>query len=714
MNEIKTFSLELAGRQLTVETGLLAGQANGSVTVRYGDTVVLATATMSDNKARGLDYFPLMVDYEEKYYAGGKIKGSRFIKREGRPSDDAILTARLIDRTIRPLFDERMRNEVQVVVTVLSIDQENDPDVVAIIAASLALGISNIPWQGPVAAVRVGKIDGALQLNPKVELVPSSVVDIVVSGTGEKINMIEAGAKEMPNNEMVEAIRLAFDSIKQVVAFEKEIISQIGKEKMEVALTTPSDEFTQEVTDFLDAQNLADAFYTKVKKEQHEKMGAIKEALSAMLAEKYPDNELAQRQAEADLIYENRLNDILHTRILENNDRPDGRKLDEVRLITSRVGILPRTHGNGLFSRGETQVLTVATLGAPGAEQIIETMEVEEKKRYMHHYNFPPFSVGEVKPMRGPSRRDIGHGALAERALEPVIPPKELFPYTIRLVSEVLSSNGSSSMGSTCGSTLALMDAGVPITKPVSGIAMGIITGKDGSYKILSDIQGPEDHWGDMDFKIAGTKDGITALQMDVKIDGITPDIIAEVFEQAYQSRMQIMEVMLAAIAEPRKELSPFAPRIITISINPDKIRDVIGPGGKMINEIIDQTGVEIDIEDDGSVFITSESYDAGMKAKQWIENITREVKPGEIFKGKVTRILNFGAFVEILPKQEGLVHISEMADYRVGRVEDIVKVGMIVPVKVKEIDQQGRINLTMKGLLPNDSRRQNEDKPKS
>lgn len=698
MKEIKRFSTQLAGRELSVESGLLAGQAGGSVTVRYGDTMVLAAATMSERRAENLDYFPLMVDYEEKYYASGKIKGSRFIKREGRPSDDAILTGRLIDRTIRPLFDERMRNEVQVVVTVLSIDQENDPDVVSIIAASLALGISNIPWGGPVAATRVGSVNGGLIINPVNGEVQESVLDLVISGTDEKINMIEAGAKEFPETEMAKAVTLGFDVIKKIIAFEKDIIASIGKEKTVVDLTTPTPEFSQEIITFLDAQGLADAFYTKDKKEQKAKMKAIKENLAALLKEKHAE-ELDKRKAETDLIYENYLNDVLHQRILEKDERPDGRKLDEVRPIECRVGILPRTHGTGLFTRGETQALTVATLGAPGAEQTVETMEVEEKKRYMHHYNFPAYSVGEVRPNRGPGRREIGHGALAERALEPMIPGKEEFPYTIRLVSEVLSSNGSSSMASTCGSTLALMDAGVPIKKPVSGIAMGIVTGKDGQYKILSDIQGPEDHWGDMDFKIAGTKDGITAMQMDVKIDGITPDIIQHVFDQAYASRMHILGIMLSAIAEPRKEMSPYAPRIIILQINPDKIRDVIGPGGKMINEIIDETGVQIDIEDDGMVFITSENEESASKARQWIENITREVKPGEIFQGKVTRIMNFGAFVEVLPKQEGLVHVSEMADYRVNRVDDVVKVGQIVPVKVKEIDQQGRINLTMKGI---------------
>ncbi len=694
--EPKKFELEVAGKKLQVENGALANQANGSITVRYGDTVVLATATMSKTKREGLDFFPLMVDYEEKYYAGGKIKGSRFIKREGRPSDEAILTARLIDRTIRPLFDERMRNEVQVVVTVLSIDQENDPDVISIIAASLALGISDIPWAGPIAALRVGKNEDFI-LNPINGQLENSPVDLVISGSQEKINMIEAGAKEFPEKEMADAIAFGFKEIQKICDFEKEIISEIGQEKKEVELTSPDDEFIKEIQKFFQENQLEEAFYLKDKKEKEEEMAAIKEKMVENLKKKYENEELANRLAEADLIFENYLNDILHQRILEKNERPDGRKLDEVRPISCQVGIIPRTHGSGLFNRGETQALTLATLGAPGCEQLIETMEVEEKKRYMHHYNFPPFSVGEVRPMRGPGRREIGHGALAERALELMLPSKEDFPYTIRLVSEILSSNGSSSMASTCGSTLALMDAGVPIKKPVSGIAMGIITGENEEYKILTDIQGPEDHWGDMDFKVAGTKDGITALQMDVKIDGIAPKLTQEVFEQAYKARMEIMEKMLEIIPEPKAELSKYAPMVETIKINPDKIRDVIGPGGKMINEIIDATNSEIDIEDDGTVFITAENAESGKKAKEWIENLTHEVKAGEIFKGKVVKIADFGAFVEILPGQDGLVHISEIADERVEKVEDYLKTGQIVTVKVKEIDSLGRIKLTMK-----------------
>lgn len=698
--ESKKFSVEVGGRTLEAESGMLAGQAGGAVTVRYGDTVVLATATMRSQRAEGMDYFPLFVDYEERYYAGGKIKGSRFIKREGRPSDQAILNDRVIDRTIRPLFDERMRNEVQVIVTVLSIDNENDPVIVSVIAASLALGISDVPWNGPIAAVRVGEIDGKLTINPVNGQLEESPVDLLVAGTKDKINMIECGAKEYSNEATAKAITLGFNEVKKIAEFQESIIKKIGKKKQDVELTTPSAEFKKEIRAILEEKNLAEAFYTKDKEEQSEKMDGIKEHIKETLEEKYSDEEeLTKRKAEADLIFENYLNEVLHERILKEDKRPDGRKMDEVRLISCQTGILPRTHGSGLFQRGETQALTVTTLGAPGDEQIIDTMETDEKKRYIHHYNFPPYCVGEVGFMRGPGRREIGHGALAEKALLPVLPSQKEFPYTMLLVSEIMSSNGSSSMASTCGSTLALMDAGVPIKKPVSGIAMGIVTGEKSEYKILSDIQGPEDHWGDMDFKVAGTKDGITAMQMDVKIDGITPEIVEEVLDRAFKSRMEIMDVMLKTIAEPREELSEYAPRIITIQIDPEKIRTVIGPGGKVINEIIDETGVQIDIEDDGSVFITAENGEGGEQAKKWIENLTHEVKPGEVFKGKVVKIIDFGAFVEILPGQDGMIHISQLSEKRVEKVEDVVKVGQIVTVRVAEIDKMGRINLTMKGL---------------
>lgn len=697
--EQKKYTLDVGERTLEAEFGLLAQQANGSVTVRYGETVVLATATMSNQRREGMDYFPLFVDYEERYYAGGKIKGSRFIKREGRPSDKAILSGRIIDRTIRPLFDERMRNEVQVVITVLSIDKENDPVFASIIGASLALGVSDIPWNGPVGAVRMGNNDDGFVINPVNGDLENSAVDLLVSGTIDKVNMIEANADEISNEDIQQVATKAFEIVHEICKFEQKIISDLGKEKQKIELTSPDDEFSKIIDSFLKKNGLEEAFYTKDKKEQHEKMDEIKEKMVLMIDEKYEEEEEEQKRAEALYLYENFLNDVLHKRILEKDERPDGRKLDEVRKISSNTSILPRTHGSGLFQRGETQVLTTVTLGAPGAEQIIDTMEDDVKKRYIHHYNFPPYCVGEVRQMRGPGRRDIGHGALAEKALVPVLPSQDNFPYTLLLVSEVLSSNGSSSMASTCGSTIALMDAGVPIKKPVSGIAMGIITGKKGEYKILTDIQGPEDHWGDMDFKVAGTKDGITALQLDVKIDGISPEIIGEVLDQALDARNKILDVMLEAIAHPRKEMSPHAPRITIIKINPDKIRDVIGPGGKVINEIIEKTGVEIDIEDDGTVFVTSDNQEGSSKAKKWIEMLTHEVKAGEEYDGKVTRIMDFGAFVEVLPGREGLVHISQLSEQRVEKVEDVLKVGQQVKVKVIEIDKMGRTNLTMKGL---------------
>ena len=666
----KKWALQLGGRELSIETGTLAKQASGSVTARYGDTVVLATAVMSKEMSKITGYFPLMVDYEERYYAAGKIKGSRFIKREGRPSDDAVLSGRAVDRTVRPLFDSRMRNEVQVIVTTLSYDGENDPDLVAMIAASAALTLSDIPWNGPIGSVRVGLQDGQLVLNPTTEERKTSALDLLVSGTKEKINMIEAGAQEVTEERIGAALEFGFEAIRKIALFLEDIRQEAGKEKRAAALLQGSDEFEAD----------------------------IRAQVEAYAKEKYPDQKyLAELLS---ILVDEVSDEAVHMNILEKGIRPDGREVTEIRKITCDVGILPRTHGTGLFTRGETQALTVTTLGAPGDQMVVDTMETDEKKHYMHFYNFPPYSVGEVRPMRGPGRREVGHGALAEKALVPVLPSKEEFPYTILLVSEVLESNGSSSMASTCGSTLSLMDAGVPIKKPVAGIAMGVITGKDGSYKVLSDIQGLEDHYGDMDFKVAGTKDGITAMQMDVKIDGLTPVMLQGALAQAREGRLFIMEKMLSVIPEPRAEMSPYAPRIITLHINPEKIRDVIGPGGKMINQIIDETGVSIDIEDDGSVFITSADETSARKAVEWVMNITREVKAGELFQGRVTRIMNFGAFVEVLPNQEGLVHISELADQRVEKVEDIVKIGDVIPVIVREIDAQGRINLSHKQAL--------------
>ena len=718
--EQKKWSLQIGGRELVIKTGLLAGQANGGVTVRYGDTVVLATAVMSKDASKISGYFPLMVDYEERYYAAGKIKGSRFIKREGRPSDEAVLTSRLVDRTIRPLFNHRMRNEVQVIITALSFDGENDPDIAAVIAASAALHISDIPWNGPIGAAKIGKVNGELILNPVNGEIEEGSLNLIVAGTKDKINMIEAGAKEVPEKEMLKAFKFGQSAAGKIAEFIDQIKSEAGKEKVKPVLLEGTPEFEEKIKELLKSENLEEAVYGADKNIIEEKTEKIKEKVDNYIEKNYDKEEKDKLKEIAEIIFEEVSDEIVHKNILEKEQRPDGRKLDEIRPIECQVGVLPRTHGTGLFSRGETQALTITTLGAPGDEQIIDTMETDAKKRYIHHYNFPPFSVGETRPMRGPGRREIGHGALAEKALVPVLPSKENFPYTILLVSEILSSNGSSSMASACGSTLSLMDAGVPIKKPVSGIAMGIITDKeqavsgkkqgienkkqdsrsairDTRYAILTDIQGLEDHYGDMDFKAAGTEAGLTALQMDVKIDGVTLEMLKVVLEQSHRARMEILKKMAETIPAPRKQLSQYAPRIIVMKIDPEKIRNVIGTGGKVINEIIDETGVQIDIEDDGSVFITSPDEASAKKAQEWIKNLTREVKVGEIFNGRITRIMNFGAFAEILPGQEGLIHISKLADHRVEKVEDIVKVGDVVPVKVMEIDDQGRINLSLK-----------------
>jgi len=697
----KKWSLQIGGRELEIETGLLAKQASGSVTVRYGDTVVLAAATMSNSLSKFGGYFPLMVDFEERYYAAGKIKGSRFIKREGRPSDDAVLTGRVIDRTVRPLFNSRMRNEVQVIVTVLSIDGENEPDTISVIAASAALAISNIPWNGPVAAVRVAQAEnGEFILNPVNGELADSKLDLVISGTKDKINMLEAGAKEVPEEQIAKAFAFGQEAITKIATFIEDIAKEAGKEKTAAILLQGTPEFEAKIKEILLAENLAEALYDASKVVIEEKTKAIKEKVNTYISENFTEG-VDKLKEIAEQVFEETSDEIVHQNILDKEQRPDGRKLDQLRQIDCQVGLLPRTHGTGLFTRGETQALTVTTLGSPGDEQVIDTMEVDMKKRYIHHYNFPPYSVGEVRPMRGPGRREVGHGALAEKALIPVLPAKEVFPYTILLVSEVLESNGSSSMASTCGSTLSLMDAGVPIIRPVSGIAMGIIVGADGKFKVLTDIQGMEDHYGDMDFKAAGTTEGITALQMDVKVQGVTLEMLETVLAQSKINRLEIMDKIVATIPAPRAEMSQYAPRIIIMHISPDKIRNVIGTGGKIINAIINETGVQIDIEDDGSVFITSPDALAAKKAQEWIDNLTHEVKAGEIFQAKVVKIMTFGAFAEILPGQEGLIHISELADRRVEKVEDVVAVGDIVPVKVKEIDAQGRINLSMKAVAP-------------
>ncbi|HAI74089.1 MAG TPA: polyribonucleotide nucleotidyltransferase [Candidatus Moranbacteria bacterium] len=692
--EQKKWSLQIGGRILEIETGLLAGQANGAVTVRYGDTIVLATAVMSKGASRISGYFPLMVDFEERYYAAGKIKGSRFIKREGRPSDDAVLSGRAVDRTVRPLFNHRMRNDVQVIITVLSYDGENDPDTLAIIAASTALSISNIPWNGPVAAARVGKNKEEFILNPVNGELTEGELDLLVSGSSDKINMIETAAKEIPEEEILKALAFGQEAIKKITGFILEIQKEAGKEKSAPALVAGTPEFEEKIKEILLSEGLAEALYDKDKKIIENKLSAIQDKVKEYIKTNFPE-EIEKLKEVAEIVFEEVSDEIVHKNILEKELRPDGRKLDEIRNIECLTGILPRTHGTGLFTRGETQALTITTLGSPGDQQVIDTMEVDMKKRYIHLYNFPPFSVGEVRPMRGPGRREVGHGALAEKALVPVLPSKEEFPYTMLLVSEILSSNGSSSMASTCGSTLSLMDAGVPIKRPVSGIAMGIIVGKDNNFKILTDIQGLEDHYGDMDFKVAGTEKGITAMQMDVKVDGVSLEMLSAVLTQSHKNRLEILKKITETISEPRKEMSQYAPRIIILRINPEKIRNVIGTGGKIINEIIDQTGVQIDIEDDGMIYITSPDEASAEKAKQWIDNLTHEVKAGELFNAKITRIMAFGAFAEILPGQEGLIHISEIADRRIEKVEDVLKIGDVIAVKVKEIDSQGRINLS-------------------
>ena len=686
------FELELAGRKLSIETGRIAQLADAAVLVRYGDTVVLVTACASAEPKEGIDFFPLSVDYEERLYAVGKIPGG-FIKREGRPTEKAILSARLIDRPIRPLFPHGYRNDVQVVATVLSVDQDNLPEIAAMIGSSAALSISTIPFQGPTGSVLVGRVDGELVLNPNNEQREKSDLHLVVSGTRDAVMMVEAGAKEVPEDVMLEAIMFAHENIKKIVAFIDEIVAKVGKEKKEYTVFKPEEEIETAVREYA-TQKTLDAIRTPDKLERQEKIDAVKAETLEHFAEIFPEKE-----KDIDEVLYDILKEQVRKLITEEGIRPDDRKLDEIRPISCEVGILPRVHGSGLFTRGQTQVLTIATLGALGDVQILDGLTDEESKRYMHHYNFPPYSVGETRFMRGPGRREIGHGALAERALEPMIPTEEEFPYTIRLVSEVVSSNGSTSQGSVCGSTLALMDAGVPIKAPVAGVAMGLMKEKD-NVAILTDIQGMEDFLGDMDFKVAGTSKGITAIQMDIKIAGIDRPILERALEQARVGRLFILDKMLSVISEPRKELSPYAPKIITTRVDPDKIRDIIGPGGKTINKIIAETGVKIDIEDDGRVFIAAVNQAAGDKALKIIESLVKEVKEGEIYLGKVTRLMTFGAFVEILPGKEGLVHISKLDTKRVEKVEDVVAVGDEILVKVTEIDKQGRINLSRRHAM--------------
>ncbi len=696
-NPILRKELMLAGRTLTLETGRLAKQAGGAVLVQYGGTSVLVTATASAQPREGIDFFPLTVDYEERLYAVGKIPGG-FIKREGRPSEKAILSGRMIDRPIRPLFPKGYRNDVHVVATVLSVDQDNPPDVASIVGASAALHISDIPFRGPIGGVSVGYIDGEFIVNHTQEQNEKSKMHFVVAGTADAVMMVEGGADEIPEEECLEAIMTGHETIKEIVRFIEDFRREalelgLAKEKQVPVLYQVDPELEQAVRDFV-TDRLKEVVLTKDKLEREARIDALREETLNNFLETYPDN--AKDIAN---VFDDVLKEIVRRLITVDKIRPDGRALDEIRPITCEVGVLARTHGSGLFTRGQTQVLTVTTLGAIGDEQILDGLGVEDSKRYMHHYNFPPYSVGETRPMRGPGRREIGHGALAERALLPMIPSEEEFPYTIRLVSEVLESNGSTSMGSVCGSTLSLMDAGVPIKAPVSGVAMGLITDGE-NYSILTDIQGMEDALGDMDFKVAGTKKGVTAIQMDIKIPGIDREILKDALEQARKGRLYILDRMLEVISEPRKELSPYAPRIITTMVDTEKIRDIIGPGGKVIKKIIDETGVKIDIEDDGRVFIAAVDGEAGKRALKIIEDLTRDVEVGAIYIGKVQRILNFGAFVEILPGKEGLVHISQLAEERVGKVEDVVSVGDEILVKVTDIDRQGRINLSRKEAL--------------
>lgn len=716
MDERK-YTFLLGGRPLVIETGKLAKQANGSVLVRYGDTVVLVTATMSSEPREGIDFFPLVVDYEERMYAVGKIPGG-WGRREGKPTEMAILSSRMIDRPLRPLFPKGFRNDVQVVATVLSVDKDNAPETPALIGASAALSISDIPFGGPVGAVHIGRVDGEFVINPTVEQNEKSDIHLTVAGTKDAVMMVEAGADEVPEEEMLDAIMFGHEVIKELVAFQEQIQSEVGIPKKEVEIFDVDEKLEAEVREYT-RTSLKDAISTDDKLAREERIEAIKDGTIDHFLDLYGDDRdgLAENGFATDSVYDdiiqfeqsvNRalekiVREEVRRMILEDEIRPDGRRPNEIRPIWCEVGLLPRTHGSGVFTRGQTQVLTVCTLGGSSDEQLLDGLGDEESKRYMHHYNFPPFSVGEARPIRGPGRREIGHGALAERALVPVLPSQEEFPYTIRLVSEVLESNGSSSMASVCGSTLALMDAGVPIKRPVAGIAMGLIKEGD-TVAILSDIQGMEDALGDMDFKVAGTEAGITAIQMDIKIPGIDRKVLAAALKQAREGRMYILDKMLSVLPGPRSNLAPYAPRILQMQIEPDKIRDVIGPGGKMIKEIIDKTGVEIDIEDDGRIRILSVDEKSAEMAKAMIERLTKSVEVGTVYLGKVVRTTPFGAFVEILPGKEGLVHISKLSNSRVERVEDVVKVGDEIMVKAIDIDKQGRISLSRKDALDSES----------
>lgn len=687
-----SYSIELGGRTLTMEIGKIAKQANGAVLVRYGDTAVVVAATGTKTPREGVDFFPLTVDFEEKMYAVGKIPGG-FIKREGRPAETAILTSRLIDRPIRPMFPEGYHNDVQIVATAVSVDPDNAPDIPTMIGASCALSISDIPFEGPIAGVRVGMIDGQYIINPTIEQAKVSRLNLAVAGTKDAILMVEAGAKEISEDEMLDAIWFGHEEIKKLVEWQEKIMAEVGKPKMEVPVYEPPAELAAEIEAY-GAEQLKAALMDANKLEREENVARIKAEIADAFMEKYPDN-----AKDVAYITQKLVKKIVRRTISVDKIRPDGRALDEVRPVTCEVGLLARPHGSALFTRGQTQILNVLALAPLSEAQTLDGLGVELTKRYIHHYNFPPYSVGETKPLRSPGRREIGHGALAERALLPVIPSEEEFPYAIRLVSETLESNGSSSMGSVCASTLSLMDAGVPIKAPVAGVAMGLV--KDGDYfTILTDIQGLEDALGDMDFKVAGTKNGITAIQMDIKIDGINKEIFKQALAQAKRGREHIMGIMLDCISEPRKELSKYAPKITTIHVDPEKISKIIGPGGKTIKKIVEETGAKIDIEEDGRVYIAAVNSEEAAKAIDMINGITAEAEVGKVYTGKVTRLMAFGAFVEILPGKEGLVHISQLSTERVNKVEDVVSVGDEIVVKVTEIDQKGRINLSRKAVL--------------
>ena len=696
----KSYSTKLAGRELTIETGKIAGLANGSVVVKYGDTVVMVNVTAAKEPKEGIDFFPLSVDYEEKLYAVGKIPGS-YTKREGKPADKAILTSRAIDRPLRPLFPKDFRNDVCVTATVLSVEQDNSPEVCSMIGAACALEISDIPFNGPTAAVAVGWVDGEIVINPTVEQRKKSKLTATVAGTLEKITMIEAGADEIPNETMLDAIKKAHEEIKNICNFISSIKAEIGKPKFEYKSFAVDKDFYEDIV-----SNFKERMYQDVQATDKEVRDAnidkITEDITAYVVEKYGEEAAEERKMEiADSIHDLE-KACVREMILEEHKRPDGRKIDELRPLSCEVGVLPRTHGSAIFTRGQTQVMSIVTLGMVSEEQMLDGIDEETEKRYMHQYNFPSYSVGEARPSRGPGRREVGHGALAEKALVPVIPSEEEFPYAIRVVSEVLSSNGSTSQASICGSTLALMDAGVPIKKPVAGISTGLVTDKNdpSRYIMLTDIQGIEDFFGDMDFKVGGTKDGITAIQVDIKIDGLTYDIIKEAFERTKVARDYILDnVMLPVIDKPRAEISKYAPKIVSTQIPVDKIKDVIGTGGKTINKIIEETGVKIDIEEDGRVFIYSNDAENANKALKIIENITREIEPGGIYDGIITKIMSFGAFVDLGGGKEGLLHISKISSKRIDKIEDVLTVGDEVTVKVSDIDNQGRINLSMKDL---------------